>query len=109
MPDVHFPLEDQRVLVAEDGTWAVSTWRMIGTMTGRADPPGYEPTGKTANVAGSCLYELRDGRIARHTIVYDGLDLMQQLGLMPAMDSLPTKIMAGAQAVTSRLTHALHR
>lgn len=109
MPDLHFPIEDVQIFVSDDAKQAISTYRLIGTMTGRADPPGYEPTGKTASIRGTCVYELRDGLIARHTIIYDALDLLQQLGLMPATDSLPTKIMAGAQTVTTKLAHALHR
>lgn len=109
MPDLHFPIEDVQIFVADDGKLAASTYRMTGAMTGRADPPGYEPTGKTATVRGACLYEMRGDLIARHTVIYDGVDLLQQLGLMPATNSLPSKLIAGAQTVTSKVTHVLHR
>ncbi len=70
---------------------------MVATMTGRLDPPGWEPTGKGAEVAGMCAYEFRDGLIARHTVIYDQMSLSQQLGLMPATDSAPVKAMVGLQ------------
>jgi steroid delta-isomerase-like uncharacterized protein len=108
MPDVRFPAADRHFFVAEDGHSAVSTWIMTGTMTGVADPPGYQPTGKSATVHGACLYRFRDGLIARHLVMYDGLDLLQQLGLMPGLDSMPTKLLTGVQNISTRLSHAIH-
>ena len=109
MPDLRFDLDTDNLLVSQDGTHAASVWRLTGTMTGVAKPFDYQPTGRSATVQGACVYQFQDGRIARHTILYDGLDLMQQLGLLPAMDSLPTKVLAAAHNVTTRLSHALHR
>jgi steroid delta-isomerase-like uncharacterized protein len=109
MPDVRFPVSDRHFFVSEDGRAAVATWVMTGTMTGVADPPGYQPTGKTATVHGACSYTFRDGLIARHVVMFDALALLQQLGLMPGTDSLPTKLMAGVQSVSARLAHVVHR
>jgi steroid delta-isomerase-like uncharacterized protein len=40
------------------------------------------PTGRQVNLASIAIYELRDGKLAGSRGIYDGLDLMTQLGLM---------------------------
>jgi steroid delta-isomerase-like uncharacterized protein len=109
MPDVRFPVADRHFFIAEDGHSAVATWTMTGTMTGIAEPPGYLPTGRTATIRGACSYTFRDGLISRHLVLFDGIDLLQQLGLMPGLDSLPTKLLTGVQNVSTRLSHVVHR
>jgi steroid delta-isomerase-like uncharacterized protein len=83
-PDLH--LHDLAVHVAPDGESAVATWRLTATMQGRLDPPGFSPTGRAIELVGACLYAFRDGAIARHTIVYDGIDFLRQLGALPKGD-----------------------
>ena len=102
MPDLHFPKEEIAIFTSPGAT-AASRWHAVGTMTGRLDPPGYLPTGQTADWAGMCSYEFRDGLISRHVLVYDVLGVTQKLGLMPATDSVMTKTLVGAQNVGSRL------
>jgi hypothetical protein len=102
MPDLHFPKEEIMIFTSPHGG-AASRWHAVGTMTGRLDPPGYLPTGKTADWSGMCYYEFRGGLIARHVLVYDVLGLTQRLGLMPATDSLMTKTLVSAHNVGSRL------
>jgi steroid delta-isomerase-like uncharacterized protein len=109
MPDLRFPAADRHFFLSEDGHSAVATWQMTGTMTGVADPPGYQPTGRTATVRGACSYTFRDGLISRHVVMFDGLDLLQQLGLMPGLATLSTKVLTGVQNVSTRLSHIVHR
>ena len=97
-PDLHLPMEDLRVYVGEDTAHAATSYTMLGTMTGRL-VLGFAPTGKAMRVTGSCLYELRDGKIARHTIIYDSVDAMQQLGLLPSYDSLAFKAQGAIQTI----------
>jgi len=82
-PDLHFPKEEIVVYTSPDGK-AASKWHMVATMTGRLYPPGYAPTGKTADCTGMCAYEFRDGLICRHTVVYDVMGFSQKLGLLAA-------------------------
>ena len=102
-PDLAIPLDDVVIYHGPDGTRAASHWRVIGTMTGPLDPPGFAPTGRRCEVHGVCLYEFRDGRIARHTMIYDALDMLTQLGLMPGPDSLQSKAMVRLQRLTAKL------
>ena len=69
-------------------------WRMRGTNTGPIDPPGFAPTGRTIDVEGVDLWEMRDGRIARYRAFYDFNALAVQLGLAPAPGSRIEKGMA---------------
>lgn len=72
-------------------------WHFTGTMTGPIDPPGYAPTGRKVSVSGVCLFEFQDGLVAHHTIVYDSMGILQQVGIMPAVDSAQAKLIAGLQ------------
>lgn len=89
-PDLHWPKEDIRVYAGDNPLFAATSWTSVGSMQGRM-APGFAPTGKRMRMTGACLYEIRDGLIARHTILYDGVTAMQQLGLMPADSSLMMK------------------
>ncbi len=101
-PDFQFLMDELEVYLADSGRVA-ARWHFTGTMTGPIDPPGYAPTGKKALVSGVCLYEFQDGLIARHTIVYDTMGLLQQLGIMPAADSAQAKLIAALQRAVTRL------
>lgn len=105
-PDITFTVDE--VYLAESGRIAAS-WHFTGTMTGPIEPPGYAPTGKRATVPGTCLYEFRSGKLAHHTIVYDTLGLMQQVGLMPAMESMPIKLTAAAQRLAVGVSKQLRK
>ena len=114
LPDIQFPMDEIRLYLADDHHVAAS-WRFTGTMTGRIDPPGYAPTGKSCSVEGVCLYEFVDdpqtGKtlLARHTVVYDTLGLLQDLGIMPRPESSATKLTAGLQRTSVLVSQALHR
>ncbi len=105
-PDIAFTVKDY--YVADNGHLA-AWWEFTGTMTGPIDPPGYAPTGKRVLVRGACNYELKDGLFARHTVVYDAMDLLQQLGLMPGLDSPTAKLGAGVQRAVTRVTKVVQR
>lgn len=107
-PDLHFELDETRIYVA-DPEHAASSWRWVGTMTGPIDPPGFAPTGKRASVEGACVYELDHGLLSRHTIVFDAMGLLRQIGLLPALDSAPAKVTASLQRAGLRVSHALRR
>lgn len=107
-PDLHFLMDELEVYVADSGR-AAARWHFTGTMTGPIDPPGYAPTGKKASVLGVCLYEFQDGLLAHHTIVYDNMALLQQIGIMPTADSAPAKLIAGVQRAVARVTKTVFR
>lgn len=109
MPDLQMPLDDVEVFYADDGRRAIASFRFTGTMTGRMDPPGFAPTGRHAEFFGVCRYEFRDGLIAKHTIVYDGLRFAQDLGLLPGNESIAVKALVGTQRLVGGVTKLIHR
>lgn len=106
-PDMHMPIEDVELIVPEGSAKAAATFTVIGTMTGPL--AGFAPTGKTGRVSGVCVYEFRGDHIARHTIVYDAMELGQQLGLLPSPTGLPMRMFAGVQRFTSRVAGVVRR
>jgi hypothetical protein len=76
---------------------------LVATVSGRLDPPGFEPTGRTVELTGMCAYEFRGGLIAHHSMFFDVMSFSQQIGLMPAMDSAPVKALVGVQNLTQKI------
>lgn len=107
MPDLHFPREDFRIFTTDDAEVAFATWTITGTMTGPMS--GFAPTGKRARFRGVCVYKFRDGLFAEHTIVFDGVDFLRQLGLLPKEKDLSYKAMAQLQHLTTRVQRVLRR
>lgn len=100
-PDLHFLQDELEIYLADSGRVA-ARWHAVGTMTGPIEPPGFAPTGKKASISGVCFYEFEDGLLARHTILYDTMGLLRQVGVMPAPESPPAKLMAGLQRTFAR-------
>jgi ketosteroid isomerase-like protein len=112
-PDLHFPSEEIELYRAVDGKTAAAGWHLAGTMTGRLDPPGYEPTGAAVDVTGMSRFEFAaGGLIADHSMVYDTLTLARRLHLAPGEHSLSFRTMVGLQQAEQfgrRLMHNLRR
>jgi steroid delta-isomerase-like uncharacterized protein len=95
-PDLRFDESDHPHCTAE-GDQVAWRWRMRGTMTGRLDPPGFAPTGRTMEVEGVDLWAMRDGRIARSRAFYDLNDLARQLAIAPPAGSRAERAMVRLQ------------
>jgi steroid delta-isomerase-like uncharacterized protein len=106
-PDLHFPLEDVEVFRSVDGDHALAFWTSVMTMEGPF--AGFAPTGRHAKGKGVCRYEFVDGRIARHSIVYDQMQVSQQLGLLPAEGSTGYRLFTGVQRLGTRLSRVRAR
>lgn len=78
-PDLRVDLDD---LIA-DGDKAVIVWTLRGTQRGTfmRIPPTHRPVA----VRGTTLVEMRDGRIARATRIWDVAGLLRALGLLPEL------------------------
>ena len=98
--EIHLELHD--IYEAAVDAKAASHWRMQARLTGTLDPPGFAPTGRTADIEGACLYEFRDGKFAKHTIIYDTTDMAVQLGLMPSQDSAQSRMMVRMQRLSAK-------
>jgi predicted ester cyclase len=48
---------------------------------------GLPPTGKTVELPFHITYQIREGKIVDHWMVFDSLDFMQQLGVIPVQAS----------------------
>jgi steroid delta-isomerase-like uncharacterized protein len=100
-PDLQFSEPDPPHFTV-DGELVAWAWRMEGTMSGPADPPGFAPTGRKMRVDGVDLWTIHDGRIARYRAFYDALDLARQLGIMPASGSRAERVAVALQRLQAR-------
>ncbi len=66
------------------GNKIVKHWNFSGTQTG--DFFGIPATGKHVSIDGVTLVRMQNGKIAEERDFIDNLDLMMQLGQMPAVD-----------------------
>ena len=73
-------------LVAEGDT-VVAYWTNTGTHSGEF--MGMPPTGRTVTISGIDVHRLRDGRLAEHWHVVEELQMLQQLGVIPAPTGAP--------------------
>jgi len=90
-PDLQTTVHD---LVA-DGDLVGLRVTAAGTHTGSL--MGAPPTGRRVSFSGMELFRLRDGRIVEQWGEIDAIEMLQQLGLMPASDVRPTAAEAQAR------------
>jgi steroid delta-isomerase-like uncharacterized protein len=102
-PDLRFDEGDEphRTSGGDQVAWR---WRMRGTNTGPIEPPGFAATGRSIEIDGVDLWQMRDGRIARYRAFWDFNALAVQLGLAPAPGSRIEKALAAVQRAGARVT-----
>ena len=103
-PDIHWPIEDREFYLADSGR-AAASWTLVATMMGPLDPPGFPATDRSVRASGVCLYEFREGLICRHTIVYDSLRFLQEVGLLPGDRNLGLRALVGLKVASGRIGH----
>lgn len=101
IPDLRLELVDGPHLSRQRAA-ASFYWSATGTLTGPLDPPGFAPTGEPVEFEGAGLHEYRDGKIASLRIVFDGLDVARQLGLLPKPGSRAERAAVTAQRLGAR-------
>lgn len=69
-----------------DGRMLVSRWRWQGTDLGEIEGQAIPATGKQVGFDGVSLHHVKDGKLLDEYAYYDGLTVMQQLGLLPEME-----------------------
>lgn len=69
-----------------DGEYVCSHYTYRGTHDG--DLMGIPPTGVEAEIPGTVINRLEDGRVAEAWVVVDFLGLFQQLGVVPAFEQM---------------------
>jgi ketosteroid isomerase-like protein len=73
----------------ETGDTAIGEWSFAGTHKGPIELPGgttVAPTGRAVRQRGADVAIVRDGLIAEHRVYYDQLELLEQLGILPALE-----------------------
>ena len=80
-PDAHAAL----ARIFGDGDWVATEHHGTATHTGPLRTPTGEipATGRTLDLWFSENFEVRDGKLRRMRVYYDGATVMRQLGLMP--------------------------
>jgi predicted ester cyclase len=80
-PDIYYePLQD--VFLSSDQTKLIHRFMMSGTMIGPL-PPGFAPTGRKFEIDGFEMIEFRNKKIYQCITRIDGIDVAQQIGLLP--------------------------
>jgi steroid delta-isomerase-like uncharacterized protein len=80
-----FDLTIERVVA--EGAVTVVQWHASATFCGERFQ-GIRATGRHLEIRGVDVFEVRDGRIVRATVYYDGAAFARQIGLLPPKDSL---------------------
>lgn len=80
-PDAHAALDR----IFGEGDWVATEHHGTATHTGPLRTPGgvIPPTGGRIDVWFSENYQLRDGKLVRMRVYYDGATVLRQLGLIP--------------------------
>jgi predicted ester cyclase len=101
LPDVAVQLIGGPYLTC-DGTEVAVRLRIIGTMTGPLNPPGFAPTGRPIEFETAEFSQWRGGLLARHTVVMDMLGLARQIGAAPRAGSWVERIGIRLQHLSAR-------
>lgn len=84
LPEATFDYPLGAPYLAVDGRGAAARFRVRGIMRGPMVPPGFAPTDGPVEDEGVEFYEAFEaGRLARCTIVFDGLHVARQIGAVP--------------------------
>ena len=76
-PDLHFELKE----TIEQGDKVSMLW--VGSGTHKGTYNHIPPTGKRLEVNGTSFLELKNGKIIKATFLWDGADMLRQMGLLP--------------------------
>lgn len=104
-PDYSFEV----IEVVADEQRAAVRWRSTGTFDGVGRFEGLVPNGRTVDVEGCDMVEVRDGKIVALDAYLNGAEMARQLGALPPTGSPPEKAMFGALNLKTRIAAALKR
>ncbi len=78
------------------GDLAAARWRVTATFTGPGRFQGIAPTGKTITLEGCDMFRVEDGLIVENNAYTNGMQVAEQLGLLPPQGSTGERAMIGA-------------
>jgi steroid delta-isomerase-like uncharacterized protein len=76
-PDLHFETLEK----VEENDNVALLWVATGTHIGKYN--NIPPTGKKLKVRGTSFFELKNGKIIKSMFLWDGADMLRQMGLLP--------------------------
>jgi len=85
-PDLQFKID--QLIEADDFV----TTRYTSTGTHKGELRGIAPTNKTIKVEGMAINRISRGRIVETWVIWDALGLMQQLGVVPALEKAKAQV-----------------
>jgi steroid delta-isomerase-like uncharacterized protein len=104
LPDFH--IEPERIAGDEETVFV--RWRMTGTFNG-GPWQGIEPTGQRIELLGMDCFTFREGKVVHNAVVFDQMSFAQQIGMMPAKDSIGERMMRAAFNARTKLKHRFAR
>lgn len=78
------------------GELAAARWRVSATFTGPGRFQGVAPTGKAVTLEGCDMFRVVDEKIIENNGYTNGMQIAQQLGLLPPQGSAAERAMTGA-------------
>ena len=83
-PDIDYTIEE----LLADGDSVAARWTIRATHQGELAGPTMTipPTGKRLELEGMNIFRFSEGKIVESGGFWDGLSMMQQLGLMPSQE-----------------------
>ncbi len=91
------------------GELAAARWRVNATFTGPGRYQGVAPTGKAITLEGCDMFRVEDGLIVENNAYANGMQVAQQLGLLPPQGSAAERAMTNAFNAKTAATVALRR
>jgi steroid delta-isomerase-like uncharacterized protein len=85
-PDLQFKID--QLIEADDFV----TTRYTSTGTHKGELRGIAPTNRTIKVEGMAINRISRGRIVETWVIWDALGLMQQLGVVPALEKAKAQV-----------------
>ena len=96
VPDVRIEVTDGPYVLM-DGSGIAVRASIAGTMSGPLDPPGFAATGTRVEFQTAEFSLIRDGLLARHSVILNMLELARQIGAFPDAGSLGERLGVAVQ------------
>jgi ketosteroid isomerase-like protein len=100
LPDVRIDIVEGPFLSVAGDSIAVRL-RISGRMEGPLTPPGFAPTKRDLSFETAEFSSFTDGLLARHTVVFNMLDLARQIGAVPRAGTVGDRIGLWMQHVSA--------
>jgi predicted ester cyclase len=91
------------------GDMAAARWRVTGTFTGPGRYQGVAPNGKRIVLEGCDMFRVEDELIVENNAYANGMQIAQQLGLLPPQGSTAERAMTGAFNAKTAAAEAIKR